>query len=31
MTINQHTMNSPKIVESTGKILLGLEVHDALI
>jgi alkylation response protein AidB-like acyl-CoA dehydrogenase len=31
MTINQHTMNSPKIVESTGKILLGHEVRDALI
>jgi indole-3-acetate monooxygenase len=31
VTINQHTMNSPKILEDTGKILLGLEVHDALI
>jgi alkylation response protein AidB-like acyl-CoA dehydrogenase len=31
ITINQHTMNSPKIMESTGKILLGLEVRDMLI
>ena len=31
MTINQHTMNSPKIVESTGKILLGHDVRDPLI
>lgn len=31
MTINQHTMNSPKILENTGKILLGHDVRDALI
>jgi len=31
MTINQHTMNSPKILETTGKILLGHEVRDPLI
>jgi alkylation response protein AidB-like acyl-CoA dehydrogenase len=31
MTINQHTMNSPKVLETTGKILLGHEVRDPLI
>jgi alkylation response protein AidB-like acyl-CoA dehydrogenase len=31
LTINQHTMNSLKIQETTGKILLGFDVRDPLI
>ena len=30
-TINQHTINSPKILETVGKILFGMDVRDALI
>jgi indole-3-acetate monooxygenase len=32
-TINQHTMNSPKIFETAGRVLMGLEPHpgDALL
>jgi alkylation response protein AidB-like acyl-CoA dehydrogenase len=31
MTINQHTMNSLKLQETVGQILLGLEVHDPML
>jgi indole-3-acetate monooxygenase len=31
LTINQHTLNSPKLEETVGKILLGFDVHDPLI
>ncbi|HXD90142.1 MAG TPA: acyl-CoA dehydrogenase family protein [Candidatus Binataceae bacterium] len=31
ITINQHTVNSPKIQETTGKVLLGFDVRDPLI
>lgn len=31
MTINQHTMNSLKLQETVGQILLGLEVRDSLL
>jgi len=30
-TINQHTINSPKLQETLGKILFGMDVRDALI
>jgi indole-3-acetate monooxygenase len=30
-TINQHTINSPKLQETVGKILFGMDVRDALI
>jgi len=31
ITINQHTMNSLKLQETTGKILLGYDLHDAML
>jgi alkylation response protein AidB-like acyl-CoA dehydrogenase len=31
ITINQHTMNSPKILETAGKILLGHDVRDPMV
>ncbi|HZP45831.1 MAG TPA: acyl-CoA dehydrogenase family protein [Candidatus Binataceae bacterium] len=30
-TVNQHTINSPKLQETVGKILFGMDVLDALI
>jgi len=31
LTINQHTMNSLKIYETTGRVLLGFDLHDPLL
>jgi alkylation response protein AidB-like acyl-CoA dehydrogenase len=30
LTINQHTVNSPKVLETAGRVLLGLDLHDPL-
>ena len=31
LTINQHTMNSLKIHETAGRVLLGFDVRDPLL
>jgi len=31
LTINQHTMNSLKIYETAGRVLLGFDLHDPLL
>lgn len=31
LTINQHTVNSPKLRETIGKVLLGIEVRDPMV